>query len=127
LVPASDAWAFNQTMFDLGALVCTGSRPDCDRCPLRRQCRWRRQGLAEPDPWRASPSARPQSRFAGSDRQGRGRLIDALRRGAVTPEGLATACGWPDDRARAERITAALVAEGFATWSTGAAPILSLR
>ena len=37
-------------------------------------------GLAtEPDPWRLSPTARPQSTFAGSDRQGRGRLLDALR------------------------------------------------
>jgi A/G-specific adenine glycosylase len=120
LLPPGDSWAFNQTMFDVGATVCTGSRPDCARCPLRRQCRWRQRGLTGPDPWRASPSARSQSPFAGSDRQGRGRLLGALGRAAVAPGALAAACGWPDDRARAERIAGSLVAEGFAEWSEGA-------
>ncbi|WP_281167029.1 hypothetical protein [Baaleninema simplex] len=23
---------------DFGALVCTASRPKCDRCPLRKRC-----------------------------------------------------------------------------------------
>ena len=127
LVPAGLSWEFNQTVFDLGATVCTGSRPDCGRCPLRRQCAWRRGGAGGADPWRSSPSARAQSAFAGSDRQGRGRLLDALRRGGVTPPALAGACGWPDDPARAERIAAALVIEGFARWSGGADPFLRLR
>jgi A/G-specific adenine glycosylase len=119
LVPTGQSWEFNQTMFDLGATVCK-ARPDCGACPLRRQCRWRRAGLADPDPWRASPgspSSRPQSRFAGSDRQGRGRLLHALRTGPVTAAELAPACGWPDDGERADRIAADLVAEGFARWS----------
>jgi len=127
LVPPGESWAFNQAMFDLGATVCTGARPDCARCPLRRQCRWRRAGQAEPDPWRAGPSARPQPAFAGSDRQGRGRLLEALRRGDVTGEDVATACGWAGDRARAARVAAALVDEGFAAWSGGADPVLRLR
>jgi A/G-specific adenine glycosylase len=129
LVPPGKAWEFNQTMFDLGATVCT-ARPDCARCPLRRQCRWRRAGLDDPDPWRAgpgSPSARPQSRFAGSDRQGRGRLVHALRAGPVTARELAPACGWPDDAARAERIAADLAAEGFARWSGRSPARLRLR
>ena len=79
LVPAGLSWEFNQAMFDLGATVCTAARPDCARCPLRRQCAWRRQDADSADPWRLSPTARPQSAFAGSDRQGRGRLLDALR------------------------------------------------
>ena len=127
LVPPGLSWEFNQTMFDLGATVCTGSRPDCGRCPLRRQCAWHRDGAGEDDPWRSSPSARAQSAFAGSDRQGRGRLLDALRRGGVPGAALAGACGWPDDRARAERIAGALVDEGFARWSGGADPVLRLR
>ncbi len=115
LVPVGASWEFNQAMFDLGATVCTAARPDCARCPLRRQCAWRRHG--EDDPWRLSPTARPQSTFAGSDRQGRGRLLDALRDGGVHRGTLAEACGWPDDPARAERIARAVVAEGFAAWS----------
>jgi A/G-specific adenine glycosylase len=126
LVPPGESWEFNQAMFDLGATVCTGARPGCTVCPLRGQCRWLRSGRAEPDPWRAGPSVRPQPAFAGSDRQGRGRLLDALRAGAVPQDALAGACGWPDDAARAARIAAALVAEGFASWSGGASPVLRL-
>jgi len=127
LVPAGESWEFNQAMFDLGATVCTAARPDCDRCPLRRQCAWRRQGPGAVDPWRLSPTARPQSTFAGSDRQGRGRLLDALRYGGVRRSDLATACGWPEDRARAERIARAVVTEGFAGWSGGKDPVLRLH
>ena len=114
LVPPGDSWSFNQSMFDLGATVCTAARPDCTHCPLRRQCAWRR--LGGDDPWRASPGARRQSVFAGSDRQGRGRLLEALREGDVRTTALAAACGWADDAARADRIAAALVDEGFARW-----------
>jgi A/G-specific adenine glycosylase len=139
LVPAGESWEFNQAMFDLGATVCTASRPDCGRCPLRRQCAWRRRRAAtsstdtdtdtasDTDPWRSSPTARPQSTFAGSDRQGRGRLLHALRRGGVRRSDLAAACGWPEDPQRAERIAAAVAAEGFAAWSGGKDPVLRLR
>ena len=127
LLPAGGSWEFNQAMFDLGATVCTAACPACDRCPLRRQCRWKRCGLTVPDPWRASPSVRPQAPFAGSDRQGRGRLVHALRHDAVTRDMLAAACGWPDDPARAERISDSLVAEGFATWTDSRSPQLRLR
>ena len=118
LVPPGLAWEFNQAMFDLGATVCTGHRPDCGACPVRRMCVWHRRGMVSPDPWRASPVARRQSVFAGSDRQGRGRLLDALRRGPVSSSELAAACGWPAEPARAERIATALVDEGFARWGT---------
>jgi A/G-specific adenine glycosylase len=123
LVPPGGAWAFNQAMFDLGATICR-ARPACERCPMRRICRWHRAGMAEPDPWRASPMVRSQSRFEGSDRQGRGRLLDALRSGLVGRAELAGCCGWPDDAARAERIAASLVSDGFARWQ---GPRLVLR
>jgi A/G-specific adenine glycosylase len=127
LVPAGRSWEFNQAMFDLGATVCVAARPGCAVCPLRRQCRWRRDGCADPDPWRAGAAARSQPTFAGSDRQGRGRLLDALRRDTVAREQVAAACGWPSDPGRATRVAAALVDEGFARWSGGADPVLRLR
>jgi A/G-specific adenine glycosylase len=126
LLPGGASWVFNQAMFDLGATVCVASRPRCTGCPLRRLCAWRRAGEGADDPWRASPSAQPQRAFAGSDRQGRGRLLDALRRGSVRRSELATACGWPDDAPRADRVAAALVAEGFADWSGASRPVLRL-
>jgi A/G-specific adenine glycosylase len=125
LVPRSGSWEFNQTMFDLGATVCTARAPACARCPLSRQCAWRRSG--GDDPWRASPAARRQGTFAGSDRQGRGRLLEALRLGVVGAPALADACGWPDDAARADRVAAALVDEGFAHWSGAGTSVLRLR
>ncbi|HRK01867.1 MAG TPA: A/G-specific adenine glycosylase [Oligoflexia bacterium] len=35
-VPSSQ---LNQAVMELGALVCTPVKPDCDNCPLRRKCR----------------------------------------------------------------------------------------
>jgi A/G-specific adenine glycosylase len=111
LVPPGRGWAWNQAVLDLGATVCTPV-PDCAACPLAaRGCRWASEGRAEPDPWVRS---RPQSRFEGSDRQGRGALVDALRTGAVADDALAAVMGWPDDPARAARVAAGVVADGLA-------------
>jgi hypothetical protein len=51
--------------------------------------------------------------FGGSDRQGRGRLVDALRKEDVPPEQVAAAAGWPDEPDRAERIVAGLIGDGL--------------
>jgi A/G-specific adenine glycosylase len=99
-------------MLDLGATVCTKREPDCARCPLTGDCGWRAIG---PDPAVTGPQ---QSRFEGSDRQGRGRLVAALRRGPVssTPDALAVTMGWPDDPERALRVAMTVVADGLANW-----------
>jgi A/G-specific adenine glycosylase len=104
-------------VFDLGALVCTKRAPRCDACPLRAHgCAWAAAGFPEPDPVEGSAGiSGPQSRFDGSDRQGRGRLVDALRRGPVRGADLAAAMGWPADEARAARVASTLVADGIAT------------
>ena len=109
LVPRGRAWAWNQAILDLGATVCTARSPDCARCPLRTRCAWRRRG--GPD-----PAARPRrpTPFEGSDRQARGRLLDALRAGPVLDAGAA--CGLVADAARTSRVATALVADGLATW-----------
>ncbi len=127
LLPPGRSWEFNQTMFDVGATLCVGTKPRCGECPVRAMCTWHRSGLVDPDPWRASPSVRPQSTFAGSDRQGRGRLLDALRLGPVPDDAVAASCGWPDDAGRAARIARALVVEGFAEWVDSTPPVLRLR
>jgi A/G-specific adenine glycosylase len=104
------AWAWNQGAMELGAIVCR-PRPRCEACPVAGRCAWRARGLAGDDPW---PRPRRQSRFEGSDRQGRGRLVDALRSGPVADADLAAVMGWPGDGARAERVAATLVADGLA-------------
>lgn len=117
LVPRGRSWAWNQAVLDLGATVCTARSPACDRCPVAATglCAWRAAGCPAPDPavGSAGTSGR-QSVFAGSDRQGRGRLVDALRSGPVTTADLAATLGWPDDPVRAARVAATVVADGLA-------------
>ena len=74
------SWLWNQGFMDLGATVC---RPDpaCDECPWGVECAWRGEG-DDPSVGSAGVSV-AQSRFEGSDRQARGRLIKALGVGAV--------------------------------------------
>jgi A/G-specific adenine glycosylase len=117
LVPSAQSWVWNQALLDLGALVCTSRAPRCQVCPLAANgaCAWFEAGRPEPDPAAGSAgTSGRQSTFAGSDRQGRGRLVAALRRGPVPNDRLAQVAGWPEDPARAARAAAGLVADGLA-------------
>ena len=38
LTPAIETDSFNQAMMDLGATVCTRSKPNCDDCPIMQSC-----------------------------------------------------------------------------------------
>ena len=119
-VPPARGWSWNQAMLDLGATVCTARRPGCGACPLRHDCAWFGSGSPDPDPAVGSAGVSGgQSRFAGSDRQGRGRLVRALRAGPVPVAELATVMGWPDDVGRAERVAATLVVDGLAVLDDG--------
>jgi A/G-specific adenine glycosylase len=120
VVPAGGGWSHNQAMLDLGATVCVARRPACERCPVAEGCAWGRAGRPDPDPAAGSAGVSGgQSRFAGSDRQGRGRLVDALRAGPVAAEDLAVAMGWPSDPTRATAVAATVVADGLAVLADG--------
>jgi A/G-specific adenine glycosylase len=132
LVPPGQGWAWNQAILDLGATVCTARTPACERCPLATTCAWTTSTVSTPsgsmstavmsagggrgpDPAQGSAGCSGrQSTFAGSDRQGRGRLVDALRLGPVPLSGLPAVTGWPDDPVRARRVAEGLVADGLA-------------
>lgn len=119
LVPSGRGWAWGQAVFDLGALVCTKRSPACGRCPIVARCRWAVAGWPEPDPVAGSAGiSAPQSTFAGSDRQGRGRLVDALRTAPVAEHDVGAVTGW-DDAERARRVADTLVADGLAVLSDG--------
>ena len=114
MVPRGQGWSFGQALLDLGASVCTARTPDCQGCPLRRRCLWAIDGWPDPDPARGSAGvSATQSRFVGSDRQGRGRLISALRSGPVANSDIANVAGWPDDQARTDTVVAGLVVDGL--------------
>ncbi len=119
---------WNLALMDFGALVCRARLPGCDRCPLlaAAACAWRgapdAAGAASasgdppagPDPAAGSAAVSTrQARFAGSDRQGRGRLLRAACEGPIAAGRLAEVAGWPGDEARARRVAADLLAEGL--------------
>lgn len=76
LLPSEDApaavWA--QAVMELGARICTASKPLCEACPIQRSCAWITKGKPEAD----IPRQRSQ-KFAGTDRQVRGLLMAVLR------------------------------------------------
>lgn len=120
LVPAGRAWAYNQAVLDLGATVCVKRSPRCDACPVRDHCAWVGAGQPQPDPADGTAGAStPQSRFDGSDRQGRGRIVQALRTGPVDVERIADVAGWPEDPDRARRVADGLVGDGLAEYADG--------
>jgi A/G-specific adenine glycosylase len=111
LLPADggEAARWSVGVMELGALVCTASRPACASCPLASQCSWRLNGCPPP-----TAPVRPAAAYNGSDRQCRGRLLAVLRdaREPVSEEALEGA--WDDSGQRA-RSLAALIADGLVT------------
>jgi A/G-specific adenine glycosylase len=110
LLPA-EGWLAAQWsvgVMELGALVCTSSRPRCDECPLAGQCAWLQGGRP------TMPARRPAPAYKGSDRQCRGRLLAVLRasRGSV-PESMLVAA-WPHAAQRTRALTA-LIDDGLLT------------
>ncbi|MEP6661459.1 MAG: A/G-specific adenine glycosylase [Acidimicrobiales bacterium] len=105
-------WEWNQSLMDLGATLCTARQPRCTACPLAPECVWR--GGHDLDPAEGSAGVSGgQSRFEGSDRQGRGRLVRALGAAPVTADDLSAVMGWPADPERATRVAATLVDDGL--------------
>jgi A/G-specific adenine glycosylase len=99
-------------LMDVGAMVCTARGPRCTACPLAPRCVWRGGQDIDPAVGSAGVSG-GQSRFEGSDRQGRGRLVRALHTAAVAPDDLSAVMGWPADPERAIRVAATLVDDGL--------------
>ncbi|MEA5446119.1 A/G-specific adenine glycosylase [Gammaproteobacteria bacterium AB-CW1] len=58
-LPERDARAWTQGMMDLGATVCTRSRPDCEHCPLADGCGGHASGEPERWPGKKPKKARP--------------------------------------------------------------------
>ena len=60
LLPPRNVQAYTQGLMDLGAQVCTRSRPRCDACPLAQRCMARSQGRIDVLPTPRPKKARPQ-------------------------------------------------------------------
>ena len=111
-VPGDRSWEWNQLLMDLGARVCTARSPRCDECPVASTCSWRRAGGEDPAP-RSFHTSKPQGRFDGSDRQARGRLMNAVVKRSVDREAAPGVMGLADDVQRAARLIDDLLREGL--------------
>ena len=98
---------FSVAVMELGALVCVAGTPRCGACPVRDRCAWRLAGSPAHD----GPPRRVQ-KFAGTDRQVRGRLLDVLRSasGPVAAPELDQA--W-DDAVQRSRCLDSLLVDGL--------------
>ncbi|BCY15294.1 A/G-specific adenine glycosylase [Actinoplanes sp. L3-i22] len=109
LLPEETARAARASIafMELGAIVCTARAPKCVDCPFHQVCAWRLTG----EPLPAGPSRKPQ-RYAGTDRQVRGLLLEVLRHatGPVPRQRLDVV--WADEVQRA-RALAGLVEDGL--------------
>lgn len=110
-LPPGEAWAWNQCLMELGALLCRPSAPDCSACPLAAGCAWRADpAQADPALGTAGVSVR-QARFEGSDRQARGALLRALAAGPVRIDDAAVVMARRPEVAT--RIVAGVLADGL--------------
>jgi len=109
MLPAEDAPAarFSAALMELGALICVARSPLCADCPLYADCAWQKAGR----PAYAGPAKQVQ-RFAGTDRQVRGLLLDVLRgsEGAVVKSRLDVV--WSDAGQR-DRCLDSLLVDGL--------------
>ena len=109
VLPEDDAEAalWSVAVMELGALVCTATAPTCGRCPLAPSCAWLGAGRPAYD----GPTRRVQ-RFAGTDRQARGRLMAVLRGTPEPVERSTLEAAWADAIQR-ERALGGLIADGL--------------
>lgn len=104
-----DSVLWNQSVMELGATVCTAKQPDCDGCPLRESCRF----LAAGRPGLGEKRTRPRQRFAGTDRQVRGIVLNALREADGAAVEYETLKNLWQDAAQLDRCIASLDDDGL--------------
>jgi A/G-specific adenine glycosylase len=98
---------FSVAAMELGALVCVAGTPLCGACPVRDRCSWRLAGSPPHD----GPARRVQ-KFAGTDRQVRGRLLDVLRAAPAPVAAPELDAAW-DDAVQRSRCLDSLLADGL--------------
>lgn len=109
---AETAATWSVAVMELGALVCTSVSPRCSRCPVASHCRWREAGF----PADGAPGPRVQ-RYAGTDRQCRGRLLGVLRDDEDPVPSSRLAAAWPITAQR-ERCLQSLLDDGLVVATT---------
>ena len=107
LLPRERAATYSAALMELGALVCVARTPRCADCPVLATCRWQLAGRPAHD-----GPARAAQKFAGTDRQVRGRLLDVLRGTTEPVEKAALDLAWSDAGQR-DRCLHSLLVDGL--------------
>jgi A/G-specific adenine glycosylase len=107
VLPQAHAARFSAALMELGAVVCTARRPRCGDCPMASECAWLRAGRPT-----GNGAARPAQRYAGTDRQVRGLLLDVLRAAADPVPRARLDAVWHDAPQR-ERCLGSLLVDGL--------------
>jgi A/G-specific adenine glycosylase len=103
----ADAPRFSAALMELGATVCTARAPRCGLCPLSA-CAWRSSGYPA-----GTTAARRVQRYAGTDRQVRGRLLDVLRGNDSPVTRAQLDVAWLTDTAQRDRALDSLLVDGL--------------
>ncbi|WP_284149952.1 A/G-specific adenine glycosylase [Williamsia sp. CHRR-6] len=108
LLPAERARStrFSAAIMELGALVCTAKNPSCHACPLSH-CRWVELGRP------AVTTPKKVQKFAGTDRQVRGLILDQLRGSAEPVSRSRIDAVWTTDVGQRERALDSLLTDGL--------------
>ena len=99
-------------LMELGALVCTARSPQCSVCPLRAGCAWVRAGSPAPSESEMAAQKKRVQKFAGTDRQVRGKIMAVLREASEPVPKPEIDVVWPKDEQR-ERALRSLLADGL--------------
>jgi A/G-specific adenine glycosylase len=103
----ADAPRFSVALMELGATVCTARGPRCGLCPLS-VCAWRSSGYPA-----ATTAVRRVQKYAGTDRQVRGRLLDVLRGNDSPVTRAQLDVAWLSDTAQRDRALDTLLVDGL--------------
>ena len=113
LVPEEEPATWAVAVMELGALVCTATKPACETCPIHGRCEWWARGRPPYD----GPPRRGQA-WAGTDRQVRGRLMAVLRDTDGTVPRSRLDASWPETTQR-ERALQSLLDDGLVVRADG--------
>jgi A/G-specific adenine glycosylase len=107
LIP-TDAHTWAAATMELGALICTATRPKCEICPLSNSCLWRAKGYPP-----SQNVKRKTQKWHGTNRQCRGAIIEYLRtHPKATESSLSKIWG---NSSQLEKCLAALTKDGLIT------------
>ena len=105
--PRAKAARYSAALMELGALICTAKNPACLLCPLP-ECSWIEAGR----PAHTGPAKKVQ-KFAGTDRQVRGKLMSVLRESSGPVERTKLDVVWLTDPGQRDRALDSLLLDGL--------------